>query len=815
MFRNFLTIAFRILFRHKAYALINVSGLAVGLASAILILLYVRDELSYDRFHEDHEQIYRVGLNATNQGNEFMVAVSAVPMAPTLLREYPEVKAATRLFTFVGESLVKYKENAFLEDRFFYADSGFFGVFPRGILRGDPATALARANTVVITDEMASKYFGDEDPIGKVIEVGAGSIFDPLSTTAFEVTAVVEKYPRNSHLKFDLLASLESTEIINSPLWMRYLVHTYIRLQEGHLASGLEAKFPDMLLKYVGPQWEQVVGSTMEESLARGIRYGYFLQPLAAIHLGVAMEGEIEPGGSLASIYIFSSIAIFLIIIASINFMNLTTAQSYTRAREVGVRKVVGSTRSKLITQFLTESTLLSFVALGVGILLVSMVLPSFNLLVGKELSLTFVKDRLFLPSLIALGLIVGFLAGSYPSLFISSYEPIQVLPGKIASGRISLSLRGVLVVFQFTVAIILFISTLMVSKQMNFIQRKELGYDKTNLLVINRIEVLKEQKDAFQEDLSKIPEVIQSGFTNSAPTIPIGTSLFRAEGTDAEGTRVLNHWLVGYDLQKTMEMELSAGRWFSRDFIGDSTGVVLNEAATRTLEVDDPLGKILYYIPEEGGGEFPLKIIGIVRDFHYESIHNPIQPLLITFLPSHYSSSMLIRIQPKHMSRTVSLIRRTWKKFAAEQPMEYSFLADDLSAAYEDDSRTGTLFTIFALLAVFISMLGLIGMASYTAVQRTKEIGIRKVVGARESDILRMLSKEVFVYIGIATVFAWPVAYYFMRDWLQNFAYRVEMGFLSFLLASILALVLALLTVGLISYRAAKANPAVALRDE
>ena len=815
MFRNFITIALRILFRHKAYSLINISGLAIGLASAILIILYVQDELGYDKFYVNYDQIYRLGLHSAKEGNERKVAVSCVPLAPALVRDFPEVVSATRLFTFVGEPIVRYKENSFLEEKFFYADSGFFGVFETGLLLGDPATALAHPNTVVITDEMANKYFGSEDPIGKAIEVWVESMFNPFARTEFEVTGVIKKFPGNSHLKFDFLGSMESIGFINSTDWMSYLVYTYCQLQEGYFPEQLETKFPGMVMNYAGPQWEQNFGTTMEESFDRGVQYGYLLQPITDIHLGSDMEMELEEGGSIASIYIFSLIALFLIIIACINFMNLTTAQSSTRAREVAIRKITGSTRSKLVIQFLTESIALSFISLLIGIILVGLVLPQFNILAGKDLSLDLFHNKLLIPSLLVLGLIVGLLSGSYPALLLATYQPVRILQGKIGSGLKGRYLRGILVIFQFSVAIILFISTIIVSRQMDYIQKKELGYDKQDLLVVSRIEALQDQKDAFKEELSKIPDVIQSGFTSSLPGRIFGGNTFRPEGTTAESTQSINHWLVGYDFQKALKMEMIEGRWFSRDFLSDTTGIILNEASVKLLGMEEPVGKNLLLLRGTGDEGFPLRIIGIVKDFHYESIHNSIHPLVITFLPSQYSSFLIVRIQPGNYQRIVNMIKLRWDQFVPEQPFEYSFLDDDLSIAYKDDYRTGIIFTIFSILAIFISLLGMTGLASYTAIRRTKEIGIRKVLGARVSAIIRMLSREVFIYISISTAIAWPVGYFFMKSWLQNFAYRVDPGILSFLMASLAALLIAILTVGLRAYITARANPADSLRYE
>jgi putative ABC transport system permease protein len=815
MFRNFISIAFRILLRHRVYSLINIVGLAVGLTSAILILLYVQDELSYDRGHENYERIFRLGLHATNQGNEFILPLSCVPLAPALVRDYPEVAAATRFFSFVGESTVKYGENSFLESRFFYADPDFFRVFTKGLLKGDPASVLARANTVVISDEMARKYFGDEDPVGKIIEVGVESMTEPFSVKEFEVTGVVEKYPVNSHLKFDFLGSFETLGLIHSTDWMSYLVYTYLLLEEGQSPGALEDKLPGMVRKYVGPQWEQQLHVTMEETFRRGNKYGYFIQPVRDIHLGQDTGYELEPGGNTAYLRLFSLIAAFLIIIASINFINLTTAQSSTRAREVGLRKVAGSTRPRLIIQFLTESILLSFFALVCAIILVGFVLPYFNNLSGKELSLDLLDNRILLPSLLVLGLVVGLLSGSYPSFLLSSYQPVITIRGEGGTGLRSRHLRGALVIFQFSVAIMLLSSTLIVSRQMNFIQDKDLGYNKENLLVISRIEALQDQKSAFRAEISKFPGISGTGLSNSLPHMILGNSLFRPEGVTARSTHALNHWLVGFDLQKTLDLEMVEGRWFSREFQLDSTGIVLNEAAVKAMGITDPIGKKISVISESVGGEFSLYTIGVIKDFHYESVHSMILPLAITYLPPRYSNYLVVRIQGEDMRKTVSLINRKWKEFVPDQPFEYFFLEDELATAYSDDTRTGTIFTLFTILAILISLLGLTGLASYTAVRRTKEIGIRKVLGADEASIVRIFTREVLLYIGISTLMAWPAAYLFMKNWLQNFAFRVDPGILSFFVAAVTALVVALLVVGLRAYIAARANPADSLRHE
>jgi len=457
----------------------------------------------------------------------------------------------------------------------------------------------------------------------------------------------------------------------------------------------------------------------------------------------------------------------------------------------------------------------LSFLALVIGILLVWLVLPSFNTLASKELDLSLIDNKLLIPFLLVLWVFVGLLSGSYPAFFLASFQPVKVLKGKVKSGLKSRYLRGILVIFQFSVTIILFVSTIVVSRQMNFIQNKDLGYDKENVIVVNRISALQDQKDAFQEEISKFPEVIQTGFTNSLPTVLFGNTAFRPEGTTAENTHAINFWYVGYDLQKALGFEMKEGRWFSRDMLSDSTAVVINEAAVKALGMEDPVGKNLMLIGGSDNGDLPLKIVGILKDFHYESLHKTINPLVVGFLPSQNSSYLVARIQPENYQATVRSIKKKWDEFVPDQPFEYSFIEDDLNTAYNNDFRTGTIFTIFSVMAIFISLLGLIGLASYTAEQRTKEIGVRKVMGASVPLIIKMLSREVFILIGISTLIAWPVSYFFMKNWLQNFAFRVDLGVLSFIIASLMALVIAIVTVGFRAYRAATANPSESLRYE
>ena len=810
MLSNYFKIAFRNLFKHKTYTLINIAGLAIGVASALMILLYIQDELSYDKFHKKSDQIYRVYLNGKIAGDELVVGVSCAPLGATMVNDYPEVLNSTRLFTFGGDPIVRFGEKKIVVDLFHYADSSFFDIFTVNFLRGKPETALNRANTVVITSEMAKKFFGNEDPLGKSLKVGNDQ-------TEFEITGVVEKFPQNSHHHFNMLASFVTLrDLANSSFWVSNNNYTYILLQEDYPVEQLEAKMPEMVEKYVGPQLQMFSQASFEEFLEAGNRYGYFLQPIKKIHLFSDLQYEIEPGGSITSIYIFSIIAFFLILIAAINFMNLATARSAGRAREVGVRKVVGSFRSQLINQFLIESLLLSFVALIVALLAVELLLPGFNNFSGKQLTLFLKGHWSFLPYIIAIGVFVGFLAGSYPAFYLASFRPVKVLKGTIQTGMKGSRMRSILVVFQFIIAIFLIISTLVVFRQLNYVQKKDLGFKKENLLIIDRAYALRDQRNAFKEELSRNPSIEKISQTNNLPSYLHGNTAFRPEESTPDEIRATNFYYTDENFQEVLELNLIDGRWFSKDMPGDSTAVILNEAAIKAYGYEDPVGENILQI---GGGrdttDLPMKIIGVVKDFNYESLHQTIQPLIIGFNRNRFATYFAIRIHSENYQTTMKFIEEKWSEMVPDQPVEYSFLEDALTANYNDDKNSGILFAIFAFLAIFISSLGLLGLASFTAEQRTKEIGIRKVMGSSIPKIMQLLSREVIIMITISSVIAWPIAYFFMKNWLQNFAFKANLGISVFILASLLTFFIAILTIIFQAYRAASANPAESLRYE
>jgi len=808
MFFNYLTTAIRNISKHKGYSLINITGLAVGIASAVLILLYVQDELSYDRFHEKSEQIYRVGLHGTIAGNEMKVGITSAPMAQTLVNEYPEVLNATRLFTFAGSPVVKYNEKSFVVEKYYFADSTFFDVFTVEFINGDPKTALNRSNTMILTRKTAEKIFGTEDPVGKTLLVGNDK-------EEFEVTGVVKEFPGNSHFNFDILTSIVSMPGANSPVWVSNNFVTYIVLQKGFDYHDLEAKFPELVKTYVGPQLAQFANTTLEEFFEAGNQWGYFLQKLSDLHFS-DLEFEIEPGGDMKHIYIFSVIAFFLIVIACINFMNLATAKSAGRALEVGIRKVAGASRKGLILQFLTESVILTFISLVLAIVLATLLIPSFNNIASKTLALNLLSDPLILSGIILIGLIVSLLSGSYPAVYLSAFKPVKVLKGSLKSGAKNSRLRSILVVIQFSIAIFLIISTIVVYRQMNFIQNKDLGYDKENLLIIQRAYALQDQRETFIQELEKNSGIESVTLTNFFPGSIMGNTAYKPEGSTADDIRSINITNVDDKYHEVLNLKINRGRWFSRDRADDSTAVILNEAAVKALGFEDPLNKKVMLL---GGGpdntDLPLQIIGVVKDFHYQSLHQTIKPLVIHYNRNEFGQFIGLKIHPENYQESINLVQKQWDTFVKDQPLEYSFLEDELASKYDDDRKTGIIFSIFAIIAILVSCLGLFGLASYTAEQRTKEIGIRKVMGASVPVILLLLSREIIILMSVSTLISWPAAYFFTKNWLQNFAFRINPGVLTFFIASLVALVIAMITISYRTYRASKANPADSLRHE
>ncbi len=804
MFKNYLKIAFRNLIRFKVYSLINVFGLAIGIAACILILFFVRDELSYDKFNDKAERIYRVHSRGKLLGNDLNMAVSPAPLGETLGRDFPEVIQSTRL-VYNANVLIRYKDNVFNETKFFWADSTIFDVFTIPFIKGNPKTALDEPHAIVLTETVAKKYFGNEDPIDKIMNMEDG--------TPYTVRGVVRDCPTNSHFHYDMFASLSSwggSE--RNTYWVSNNFYTYILLRKGASASDLQKKLPEFAKKYAGPQLQQFLGITYDEAKKRGYVYEFLMQPLLGIHLNSHLDYELEPNSDIRYVYIFSIIAGFILLIACINFMNLTTARSSTRSKEVGIRKVLGSNKARLVKQFLTESILLTFFAVLIAVVLVEVFLPSFGRLAGKDLHTNFIDTLIAIPALLITVLFVGFLAGSYPAFFLSSFQPVKVLKGKLGETKGSW-LRSGLVVFQFAITIILFACTLIVYNQMKFVQDKNLGFDKEHVLVIQRAWALEDHAQTFKDELLQNSNIVSASNTDNLPGKIFGQTVFKPEDAPLSQQYPLAIMSTDYDFPKTLGIELSSGRYFSKDNSTDTSAIILNEEAVKLMELKDPLGKRLMMLDNENNNRF-FTIIGILKDFNYESLHQKIKSLAI-FLDKGKTTYLPVRIRPNDISKTISFIQDKWKKYVPGKPFEYFFLDEDFDRLYQSEQKTGQIFTAFSVLAIFIACLGLFGLTAFTVERRIKEIGIRKVLGASISTIVFLISKEFLKWVLIANIIAWPVAYYFMSNWLDNFAYKVEITIGVFILSAVIALLIALITVSSQTIKAATANPVKSLRYE
>ena len=802
MFKNYLKIAVRNLLRHKAYSLINILGLAVGMACCILIMLYVQDELSYDRYHEKADRIYRVVEEGQVAGKTSNAVVTPAPMGPALVNDYPEVINVVRFFSMMDEKLlITHEDRRFQEERFLYADGSAFEVFTFPLLKGNPRTALKAPYTVVLTEEMAAKYFGGEDPLDQTLTIDGKD---------YKVTGVLENIPSNSHFHFDFLASFttlkeEDTQGHQLGSWMNHSFYTYLLLAERASPTELEQQLPAFMNRHMGEQLRRA-----------GVSFTPHLQPLTRIHLHSHLEYELEPNSDIRYTYIFSAIAFFILLIACINFVNLSTARSAHRAKEAGMRKVIGAHRLQLIKQFLGESALLSFISLLLAMAFVELVLPAFNSLSGKELTLAYDDQMVVLAGLVGIALLVGVISGTYPAFFLSAFQPAAVLKGTLSIGMRGARFRKLLVIAQFAISILLIVATGVVQNQLDYIRTRRLGFDKEQVVVVSLLEEAKQKYEVIKSELSQIPGVLRATAAQSVPGGFTPQWLIRAAESDAENIPMYMLF-VDHDFIETLGIELAEGRNFSREYATDATrAFILNQAAVKKLGWNSTAGKELEWL-WLGDQTHVLKkgpVVGVVKDFHFRSLHHEIEPVVIHIAPGYFSC-IAVRIRPGDVAGTLNDIEAKWRKLFPDHPLEYSFLDEDIAALYPSENKLGRIVGYFSLLAIFIACLGLLGLASFATEQRTKEIGIRKVLGASVSSIVLLLSKEFTGLVILANLIAWPVAYFAMKDWLEDFAYRIDVGIGTFVLGGVLALVIALLTVSSQAIKAALANPVDALRYE
>ena len=809
MFSNFLKTAWRNLLKNKVFSVINILGLAIGLSCFLLISMYVLDELSYDKYNDKSARIYRVHSDIRFGGSDLILPVSPDIMGATLKKDYPEIEEFTRLYTSGGSKLIRKGTQFINENAVGHADSTIFKVFTLPVLSGDPNTALNEPNTVVITESTAKKYFGNTNAVGKTIETNDNT------STVYKVTAVIKDIPTNSHFNFDFIFSMDNVEYD----WNNYLSHnffTYLLLKPGASYKVMEAKFPQYIDKYVLPQAGKVMEiKSMKDFEKGGNKLEYTLIPLEKIHLYSNRPFDMSPGGNIQYVYIFSAVALFILLIACINFMNLATARSANRAREVGIRKVLGTGKRQLIAQFLSESTFMTLLAMSIAVLIATLVLPLFNQMSSKSLTIQTLFSGKYLPILIALPVLVGLIAGSYPAFFLSAFQPIQVLKGKLNLGSKSGGLRSALVVIQFSISIVLMICTIVVFRQLNYIQTKNLGFNKDQVFIINDAYALDKNADAFKNDMLQVPGVRSGTFSGFLPVSSSSRNdrtFFMSAVPDAKNGLNMQIWRIDYDYFNTLGLEVAKGRSFSRDFGSDSTALIINETTARLMGDPDPIGKKIYSLNDEQQ-VISYDIIGVVKNFHFETLRNNIGPLC--FKLGRSTALLSFKVEAERIPQIVKQAESKWKAMAPGMPFNHRFLDDSFDDMYRVEQRVSNIALTFAILAIIVACLGLFGLASFISEQRTKEIGIRKVLGLSMEGIVKLLSKDFVKLVLIAFVIASPVAWYFMNRWLQDFAFRVDIAWWVFGLAGMLALAIALLTVSYQAIKAALTNPVKSLRAE
>lgn len=811
MFKNYLKVAWRNLVKNKAFSFINIVGLATGLTCFILITLYVSDELSYDRYNEKADRIYRINSFIRMGGSETRLAVTADPMGAVLKKDFPQVEEFVRFYNSNGSKSIKLGNEYINEPKVVHADSTLFRVFTLPALEGDTKNALNDPNTVVVTERGARKYFGTTDVIGKTVETNENG------STLYKVTAVIKDVPHNSHFDFDLFFSMDNVNY-GFGNFLSHNFQTYILLKDGVAASDVEKQFPKYIEKYVLPQAKAVMQiNSLDEFRKSGNNLEYSLIPLTKIHLYSDYFPELGVNSDIKYVYIFSAVAVFILLLACINFINLSTARSMNRSREVGIRKVLGTTKSKLVLQFLSESALTVVIAMLLAIVVSWQILPFFNNLSAKELSPGMLFSGKMIALLVILPVVVSLIAGSYPSLFLSSFNPITVLKGKLGTGSHKSYLRSGLVVFQFFTSIVLIFATITVYRQLNYIKNRKLGFNKEQVMVIDGTGVLGNGSTAFKNEVSKIPGVINASF---AGFLPVSGSA-RSDNTwskeavlNTSNTFNMQTWNIDENYIPTLGMEMKTGRNFSKSFGADSSAVIINETTASMLGYKDPIGKRIYALIDNLTNEVKsYEIIGIVSNFNFESMRQRIGPLCMVLGRNSWATA--VRVKPGNAEAVAAGIESKWKSLATGTPFSYHFLDESFNNMYRAEQQVGHLAITFAALAIIIACLGLFGLATYMAEQRTKEIGVRKVLGASVNNIVLMLSRDFLILVVIASIIAFPVSWWAMHSWLQDFEYRVNVGWWIFIASGLIALIIALGTVSFEAIKAALANPVKSLRTE
>jgi putative ABC transport system permease protein len=810
MIKNYFKMAWRNLMKHKFISFINLFGLTTGLACCLLITIYILHETSYDKYSRNANRIYRVTRSFNNADGAVSLRLGTIapPFGPLLQNYFPDIQKITRLFPN-GKTPVRYGEKIFNETKLFYADEHLFDVFNVDMVKGNPQKALLDPYSVMLTEEIAKKYFGDEDPINKMIKIS--------NQYNMKVTGVYKSFPSNAHIHPEMMVSfntLKDTAVYGERnLQTNYgnnSFFTYLLLPEKYPAKNIEAQFPAFLDRSV-----HFPGAPATFKPSTVTKLG--LQKLTDIHLHSHLDYEAEENGDIKRVYVFSIIALIILLIACINYMNLSTARSTLRAKEIGIRKVAGASKSELITQFLSESVLIAWLAMFLAMIVAWLLLPALNKLAGLQLSTGLLLQWKWILPVLLVPFAVGVISGIYPALFLSSFQPVQTLKGLFKAGGKSISFRKVLVVSQFGISIVLIITTVIVFQQLRYMQKASLGYSKDHIVVLPYYFASNSQYEAFRNDMLSDANIRNLGRSSRIPT---GRLLDSQDASVESGdslrpvTTELKYLATDHDFIPSYDIRMAAGRNFSRSYTTDTSNFVINEAATQILgwkSAENAIGKNFMYGGVKG------KVIGVVKDFHFESMHQRIVPIVMTLLKpeQNFYNQLSIKINTKNLNNALSFIEKKWHTYLPEMPYEFVFLDDKFEKLYVSEQRQGSLFTIFSGIAIFIACLGLLGLSAFAITQRVKEIGIRKVLGASIGNLVVLLSKDFLKLVIVAAVIAFPVAWYAMHQWLADFAYRISISWWVFIVAGVIAAAIALLTVSIQAVKAAMANPVKSLRTE
>ena len=813
MLKNYFKTAFRNLIKNKFYSSLNIIGLSIGLATCLLIFLFVLDEWSFDKYNTKSDRIYRVNNEIKFGDNYFDLAQGPALMGTTMVSEFPQVEKSARI-RWYGSFLVRKGNENIKEERVGYGDSTLFEVFTLPMIAGDPKTALKEKHSLVITEKIAKKYFPNESFHGYTDIVGRSLIIN--DTGNYRITGVMKDIPSQSHFNFNIFLPMSDDPGSTNDIWLSENYNTYILLKKNANVKNLESQLNAMMDRHVGPQLKSIVNLTLEDFNKNGGFARASLTPLTQIHLHSNKVGELDGNGNEQLVYIFTAIAALILLIACVNFMNLSTARSANRAKEVGVRKVLGSQRKDLVQQFLTESSLIALVALVLAVLAAWLLLPFFNQLTGKAIHASTLFQSKMLLSIVVLVIVVGIAAGSYPAFFLSSFQPIEVLKGKLAKGFKRSHLRNGFVVFQFVISVLLIFGTIVIYRQLNYIHQRDIGFDRNQVLVIQHSSALGERATSFRNELlqiSGVKDATMSGF------LPVNfnrnsDAFFTSPALEQKTAMVLQNWAVDEHYVPTLDIKMIEGRNFSSQFPTDSSAIIINEAAARFLATKELINKKLYNFKDVNTKELnEFHIIGVFKNFNFSSLRDVITPLALLFRKDNGNIS--IRISATNLPNTIDQIKRKWKSAAPSQPFDYSFMDEDFNKLYTSENRMGQLFIVFAILAIIVACLGLFGLVTYAAEQRVREIGIRKVLGANVITIVAMISKDFLKLVCIASVIGFPIAWWASYKWLQDYAYRINIGWWVFLVTGVVALFIAFATVSFQAVKAALANPVDSLRSE